>query len=183
MEGVRRQEGASTLQEINNGTDGHLQKPERLSAGSLHAESTDDGDHIFYERSFPDSRQVQVAASAPSHLECMRKDRISSSRSSRSFPRYTAIFPTLARTTLITAQVETSHEGRWGPARTRGSASGDVGKPDEVGDGLRVTVECRGGPSTPSLDERVRCVESQVIDGEAFESCRRAVRLQSRAKT
>ena len=35
-------------------------------------------------------------------------------------------------------RAETSHEDRWAPATTRGSASGDEGKPDEVGDGLRV---------------------------------------------
>ena len=72
-----------------------------------------------------------------------------------------------------TAQVETSHEDRWSPASTRRSASRDEGKPDEAEDGLRVTVEFRGGMPTPSLARRVRWVESQVIDGETFKSCKR----------
>ena len=165
--------GRFTSARDHNETDGYLEKPERLSAGSLHAESTDDCDHIFYERSFPDSRQVQVADSRPPHLEYVREDRISSSRSSKKFPRYTTIFPTLARTMTTTAQVETSHEDRWSPASTRGSASRDEGKPDEAEDGLRVTVEFRGGMPTPSLARRVRWVEDQVIDGETFKSCKR----------
>ena len=76
----------------------------------------------------------------------------------------------------MTARVETSHEGRWGPG-------GDEGKPDEVGDGVRVNIGFRGGPSTPSLVKRVRCVGSQVMGGEALESCKRTIGMGSMAET